>query len=95
MSMGKTFDGASWRPAPPADGAIYGVGNAARTLVRIDRGGAVTVLVRGELLDSPASVAIANRGGQRDLLLTNNAAASAQTPGGSPRPGLLSYGPLP
>jgi sugar lactone lactonase YvrE len=71
------------------DGALYATANAAPAITRIAVDGTVSVLERGGLLDSPASIAFGTLGGAARMFITNAAFTSAQTPGGMPRPGVL------
>ncbi len=70
------------------DGALYATASVP-TLTRVALDGTVTVLERGGLLDSPASIAFATLGGSPAMYITNSAFSSAQTPGATPRAGVL------
>lgn len=78
------------------DGSLLVMANLGASLVRVDKDGKATTLVaNGPKFDSPASVVVATVNGKRMALITNLAFFSVQTPGATPRPGLLAYGPLP
>lgn len=86
------FDGI----ARDKDGSIVAVQNGVGgKLVRVDGSGKVTVLAQNDPLDGPGSVTFADGwNGSRVALITNTAFFSVGVEGGSPKPGLLAYGPL-
>ena len=72
------------------DGALYIASNVANVIARVSLdGSSVTALERGGILDSPASIAFGSLGGSPSMYITNAAFTSAQTPGATPRPGVL------
>ena len=78
------------------DGSLLVMANLGASLVRVDKDGKATTLVANDpKFDSPASVVVATVNGKRMALITNLAFFSVQTPGATPHPGLLAYGPLP
>jgi sugar lactone lactonase YvrE len=86
------FDGI----ARDKDGTLLAVQNGVGgKLVRITTSGNVSVLAQNDPLDGPGSVAFADGwNGSRVALVTNTAFFSVGVEGGSPKPGLLVYGPL-
>ena len=80
------------------DGTLLAAINGAPgKFARVDMNGNVTVLASSEPLDGPASIAFADswKDGKRYALITSSAFFSVSLDGGSPKPGLLQYGPLP
>ncbi len=72
------------------DGALYIAANAANAIARVSLDGmSVSVLESRGLLDSPASIAFGTLMGAGTMFITNAAFTSAQTPGATPRPGLI------
>lgn len=86
------FDGI----ARDKDGTLLAVQNGVGgKLVRVSTNGTVSVLAQNDPLDGPGSIAFADGwNGARVALLTNTAFFSVGVEGGSPKPGLLAYGPL-
>lgn len=86
------FDGI----ARDKDGSLFAAVNGyPGKIVRVAMNGTVTVLASTDPLDGPASVDVTDTwNGKRMLLVTNSAFFSVGTDGGSPKPGLLTYGPL-
>ena len=73
-----------------ADGSLLVAANGINAITRVTPEGKATVLVSNGKLDFPASTWITAGKGGKTLLVTNAALKSAQTPGATPRPGLLS-----
>lgn len=72
------------------DGALYVAANVANAITRVSLDGTnVSVIESSGLLDSPASIAFGPLSGASTMFITNAAFTSAQTPGSTPRPGLL------
>jgi sugar lactone lactonase YvrE len=86
------FDGI----ALDSDGTLLAAINGAPgKLARVDTSGNVTVLASASPLDGPASVAFADGwNGGRYALITNSAFFGPSEDGGTPAPGLISFGPL-
>jgi sugar lactone lactonase YvrE len=76
-------------------GNILVAANAQNALLSVSKDGTKTTTLHAAGFDSPASVAFATVGGVDLALVTNAAFVSAQTPGATPKPGLVSFGPLP
>lgn len=73
-----------------SDGALYATANGINAITRIPLDGMnLSVLERGGLLDSPASLLFGTLMGQPTLFITNAAFTSAQTMPAMARPGLL------
>jgi len=87
------FDGI----ATGSDGSLLAAINGAPgKLARVATNGDVTVLASASPLDGPASVAFADGwNGGRYALVTNSAFFGPSEDGGTPAPGLISFGPLP
>ena len=76
-----------------ADGSLLVALNRLNRIVRVGAGGSVTVVAEGGVLDFPASLAIADVGGERSLLVTSFALATASA-GRAAHPALVAM-PLP
>ena len=77
-----------------AAGNIYVAANAQNALLKVSADGKTTTkLIDKGLLDSPASIAFLKVGDVNELLVTNSGIFAAVT-GGTPKPSLVSYGPL-
>lgn len=78
------------------DGTLLAVQNGVGgKLLRISTSGSVTVLAQNDPLDGPGSVTFADGwNGSRVALVTNTAFFSVGIEGGTPKPGLLAFGPL-
>jgi sugar lactone lactonase YvrE len=79
---------------PDADGTILVAANGQNAVLRVDKTAKTTTIVDKGILQEPASVAPATLNGKKYLLLANFALNTAMS-GGTPHPGLVSYGPLP
>jgi sugar lactone lactonase YvrE len=79
------------------DGTLLATQNGAPgRVLRVTQAGVVTVLGQAAPLDGPASIALApNWGGERAALITSSAFFSVGVDGGTPKPALVKYGPLP
>jgi sugar lactone lactonase YvrE len=78
------------------DGSILVVQNGiGGTLYRVTPTGTVTTLATGAPMDGPGSVTIATWNGAKSALVTNTAFFSVGIDGGSPKPALLRFAPLP
>ena len=73
------------------DGSFLVAANGINAITRVTADGKASILVSKGKLDFPASTWITTGKGSKDLLITNAALKSAQTPGGMPTPGLLRF----
>lgn len=82
--------------AADTDGTLLLASNGGNALLRIGKDGKATKLIEKDKFDGPASVSVATLpDGKKYAIVTNFALGSFSTPGAVPKPGLLSYGPLP
>jgi hypothetical protein len=63
--------------------------NGINAVTRVTMTGEATVVAIRGPLDFPASIAVAGANAEKKLYVTNAALKSAQTPGATPKPGLL------
>jgi sugar lactone lactonase YvrE len=71
-------------------GTVYAAVNTQNRIATVDKQGRIQVVVEGAPLDSPSSFAFGVGHDKHTLFFTNFAIISANTPGATPHPGVLS-----